>query len=454
MSTDPTDNKTQQKGHIRNLFVSKAWYALVVSGAVLFLLSFFFPLLFDVAGIFVVLVVLLTLIDYALLFFIRGGLQGSRLMAPRFSLGDENTVTLSLANTFPYKAYLTLIDELPVQFQERNFRLQLSIGFRSRESISHQLKPLTRGVFEFGYVIAFVKTPLRLLQRRIYVAEPASVKVYPSFQQLKKYQLLATSSTAMTGVKKVRRLGHSMEFEKIKDYVQGDDIRTINWKATARRNDLMVNTYTDARQQQIYCMIDKGRAMKMPFEGMTLLDYAINASLALLNVALLRQDKAGLVTFAQAVDDVVVADRRNGQITMLIDALYKQQTDYKESDYQSLWSTVHRKLSHRSLLLLFTNFETFSSLERQLPYLRHIASRHLLCVVFFENTLLRDIQETQPDTIEGIYIKTIAERFSYEKKQIVKELRRHGILSILTTPANLSVDVINKYLELKARQMV
>ena len=262
------------------------------------------------------------------------------------------------------------------------------------------------------------------------------------------------SENMVFGAKKVRRLGHSMEFEKIKEYVQGDDMRTINWKASARRGDVMVNTFTDARQQLIYCFIDKGRAMKMPFEGMTLLDYSINAALALLNVALLRQDKAGLITFAQKINDIVPAERRNGQINILLESLYKQQTDFKETDYEALLAGTHRRLTQRSFILLFTNFETFSSLERQLPYLRRLASRHLLCVVFFQNTLLKDLGEKQPDNVEGIYIKTIAERFDFEKRQIVKELRRFGILSILTTPQNLSVDVINKYLELKAKQMV
>jgi len=292
------------------------------------------------------------------------------------------------------------------------------------------------------------------LRRRFDIAEPTTVKVYPAFQQLRKYQLLALSGNTLSGVKKVRRLGHSLEFEKIKDYVQGDDVRTINWKATARSSNLMVNTFTDARQQQIYCLIDKGRNMKMPFEGMTLLDHSINASLAILNVALLRQDKAGLITFSGKVNDIVAADRRNDQMHRILETLYKQETQFKESDYEALWTTVHRGITQRSLLLLFTNFETHSSLERQLPFLRKIAQRHLACVVFFQNTLLKEIHETNPDTIEGIYIKTIADQFDLEKRLIVKELRRHGILSILTTPQTLTVDVINKYLELKARQMV
>jgi len=245
-----------------------------------------------------------------------------------------------------------------------------------------------------------------------------------------------------------------MEFEKIKNYVPGDDVRTINWKATARSNGLMVNTFTDTRQQQIYCVIDKGRSMKMPFEGMTLLDYSINAALTLLNIAFLKQDKAGLVTFANETADIILAERRSSQLTRIIETLYMQQTAFKESDYEGLWFTIHKRISQRSLLLLFTNFETYSSLERQLPSLRKIASRHLVCVIFFQNTLLKQIREDKPDDMEGIYIKTIAEQFDFEKRQIVKALRRHGIISILTTPKNLSADVINKYLEIKARQMI
>ncbi len=351
-----------------------------------------------------------------------------------------------------------LIDELPVQFQMRNFQLDITADYRSREMLhSYKLRPLSRGEFGFGDLICYISSPLGLLRRRFTTSvanEESTVKVYPSYLQLRKYQLLATTGSVMTGVKKVRRLGHSLEFEKIKDYVQGDDVRTINWKATARSNNLMVNTYTDARQQQIYCLIDKGRNMKMPFEGLTLLDHSINACLAMLNVALLKQDKAGLITFSNKVNDVIAADRRSNQLHRILETLYKQETQFKESDYEAVWSVIHKSITQRSLILLFTNFETFSSLERQLPFLKKIAQRHLTCVVFFQNTLLKEIRDTHPDNIEGIYIKTIADHFDLEKKQIVKELRRHGILSILTTPQNLSVDVINKYLELKARQMV
>jgi uncharacterized protein (DUF58 family) len=442
------------KKYIGDLFINTRWYLLMAACVILLFMSFFVQIMYKPVLAFSCALLFLTLLDYVLLFFVRGGMSAQRIMSPRFSIGDENLITLNISNAYPFKVKGMLIDELPFQFQERNFRLNVSIGYNAQETVTYKIRPLSRGEFNFGHLICYASSPLGLIMRRIKIAEPTVVKVYPAYQQLRRFQLLAISGSALSGVKKIRRLGHSLEFEKIKDYVQGDDVRTINWKATARSNNLMVNTYTDARQQQIYCLIDKGRNMKMPFEGLTLLDHSINAALVLLNVALLKQDKAGLITFSNKVNDIIVADRRPNQLNRILETLYKQQTQFKESDYEAVWSNIHRGVTQRSLMLLFTNFETFSSLERQLPFLKKIAQRHLACVVFFQNTLLEEIRETNPDNMEGIYIKTIADQFDLEKRQIVKELRRHGILSILSSPQSLSVDVINKYLELKARQMV
>jgi uncharacterized protein (DUF58 family) len=437
-----------------SLYINTRWYLLMAGAVLLCFLGFFAAWALYLAAVYTLALLLLTVADYLLLYHTGGSVQGHRLMAERFSLGDENEVRLSMINTYGFPVKSVLIDELPLQFQERHWRRRLTLPPRSRGQVTYSLRPTSRGAYEFGALLAYVRSPLLLLQRRLEVAPDATVKVYPSFKHLKQYQLMALGTAATGGHRRIRRLGHSLEFEKIKDYVPGDDIRTLNWTATARSGQLMVNTYTDARQQQIFCLIDKGRSMKMPFEGLTLLDHAINASLALLDIALLRQDRAGLISFAHKVSDIIPAERRNGQLHRLVDALYQQQTDFKDSDYHALWTTVYRHINQRSLLLLFTNFETMAALERQLPYLRHLATRHLLCVVFFQNTLLEQLRQAQPETTEGLYIRVIADRFDFDKRQIVRELRRHGILSILTTPRQLTVDVINKYLELKARQMI
>jgi uncharacterized protein (DUF58 family) len=254
------------------------------------------------------------------------------------------------------------------------------------------------------------------------------------------------------GVKRMRKLGHSMEFEQIKEYVRGDDYRTINWKATARKGDLMVNNFTDERSQQIYCLVNKGRVMKMPFAGMTLLDYAINASLVLSGVALQKQDRAGLITFGKEVDAFLPADKKPTQINNILEALYNQQTNFLEPDLERLFSVVRNQITHRSLLILFTNFESFDSFERVLPSLKRLAHYHLLMVVFFDNTELKRLIESNAETIEDIYIKTIAEKYRFEKQLIVKELQKNGLIAVLSTPENLTVNALNKYLELKTRQ--
>ena len=439
---------------IGNLYISKRWYLLLSVCTLGFFCAYFFPFLFLPALALLTVVAVLSLLDYILLFLTHGTLNATRVIAPRLSLGHENKVSLELHNRYPFTIRIGVIDELPEQLQQRDFFLHTKLKYDSSIVLDYTLRPLSRGDYHFGRLLCFVESPLGLFQKKTAAAPATTVKVYPSFHELRKYQLMALSESNLSGAQKIRRLGNSLEFEKIKDYVPGDDIRNINWKATARRNTLMLNTYTDARQQQIYCVIDKGRTMKMPFDGLTLLDYAINASLALLNVALLKQDKAGLITFTKDETEILAADRRNNQFYHIQEALYHQKTDFKESDYNSLRRDIRSKIGQRSFLLLFTNFETMAALERQLPYLRHIAGQHLLCVVFFENTMLRQIREKDAVNIKDIYIKTIADRFDFEKKQIVKELRRHGILSILSTPKSLSTDVINKYLELKSRQLV
>src|SRR5690606_22245094 len=213
-----------------------------------------------------------------------------------------------------------------------------------------------------------------------------------------------------------------MEFEQIKNYVRGDDIRTINWKSTAKHQKLMVNQYVDEKAQQIYCAIDKGRVMKMPFNGLTLLDYAINASLVLSNVVLQNQDRAGIFTFSGQLENLVKAERRSNQLQKILESLYGIQTNFMESDFGKLYKTIKHKITQRGLIVLFTNFESMDALHRQLPYLLGINKSHLLLVVFFRNTELEDFLENPSDK-ENIYETAIVEKFIYEKEQIVKELK-------------------------------
>ena len=417
---------------------------------VLFIFSYFIPVLFDVARIILILVGLAILIDSFLVFGKRFALRSERITAERWSNGDENKVILHFQNNYSFPVLARIIDELPRQFQERNWHRTTRLEPNSDQEIIYAVRPVTRGEYSFGNINVFVKGPLQLAGRRFVFPCAQTVKVYPSYLQMRRYHLLAVSNRLQAaGVKRVRRLGHSMEFEQIKEYVRGDDYRTLNWKATARKKDLMVNYYTDERSQQIYCLLNKGRTMKMPFEGMTLLDYAVNAALVLSNVALVRQDKAGLISFAENLDAFLQADKKPTQMNLILETLYRQQTRFLEPDFEKLYSVIRSRITHRSLLVMFTNFESLDSLEREMPSLKLIAKYHLLLVILFQNTELKQLIDHSALTMEDVYIKTIAEKFVFEKKLMVRELRKNGILSILTTPQNLTIDTINKYLELK-----
>ncbi|CAN5776020.1 DUF58 domain-containing protein [soil metagenome] len=437
------------------MFVTPRFYMALVACIALFVLRFFFVWMGDLPFVALMILLVLMVYDYAMLFSKRKGIVAVRSMAERLSNGDVNDIRIDIENDYPYKVNLEVIDEIPHQFQKRDALFTLFMISGDRKILRYQLRPVKRGAYEFGVINIYVKTKLNLFSRRYIVGAPQNVPVYPSYLQLRKYQLMAISNRlSEVGVKKMRRIGHSMEFEQIKEYVVGDDYRTLNWKATARKNALMVNSYADEKSQQLYCVIDKSRVMKMPFDGLSLLDYAINTSLVISNVALMKQDKAGLVTFSENIGSFVPAEKKALQMQGILETLYNQKTRYLESDYERLYIFTRRKITQRSLILLFTNFESLTGMRRQLPYLRKIAENHLLITVFFENTELAKFINKPSDNLEEVYSKTIAENFDYEKRQIVKELNQSGILTILTAPQNLTVNALNKYLEIKARGML
>jgi uncharacterized protein (DUF58 family) len=437
----------------KSLFISNRWYQLGVGIIVLFVLSYGIPALFTVAKLLLLFLVVVTLLDYVVLFATRQPVAVERVLADRFSNGDDNVVRLEIRSRYPFPVRLQIIDEVPEQFQMRDFLLKAELKAGAEATLEYRLRPVQRGEYVFHNINVFIKSPFQLIVRRKVIAAETRVRVLPSFQALKQFDLLAMSQNlAESGNKRMRKLGHSLEFEQIKEYVTGDDLRSLNWKATARRGgELMVNNFTDEKSQQVYCLVDKGRVMKMPFSGMSLLDYAINATLVLSRVALVRQDKAGLLTFSDQIGTFLPAGRKSTQMSHILEILYNQQTRYLETDYEKLHAIVRTRITQRSLIVLFTNFESLSGLQRQLPYIRSIARQHLVLVVFFENTGLDELRKMEAETIEDVYTKTIAEKFAYEKRLIVKELQQHGIATILTAPEHLTVATINKYLEIKAR---
>lgn len=440
---------------IRNLYIHERFFIYISIVAVTFLLSFWFQILYSAAWFLITILIVLFISDVYLLFKSKNGVSARRILTEKFSNSDDNSIPITVKNNYNFKVEIKLIDELPHQFQKRNFEQRTVVNPFDIWEFEYTVKPVERGVYHFGNLNVYVSTFLRIVSKRYKFQENEMVAVYPSYIQMKKYEFLAMSNRLTEfGLKKIRRIGHTLEFEQIKNYIAGDDVRTINWKATAKRSQLMVNQYQDEKSQPIYSIIDVGRVMKMPFSELKLLDYAINSTLAFSNIALRKNDKAGLLTFSKKIDTIVASSNKKTHLNTINEALFNITTKYTDSDFEYLYSFVKRKIKQRSLLILYTNFEHISSLKRQLPFLKAIAKQHLLVVVFFENTELENLINENADDLQTIYHKTIAEKFAYEKRLIVKELESKGIYGILTKPQNLTVNVINKYLEFKSKGFI
>ncbi|MGB3541750.1 DUF58 domain-containing protein [Rubrivirga sp.] len=459
--SDASSSRTGQVGvalwnPFRDVFLTARPFWILLGLAVGFVVAFFWPPLLPVLQVAALAFAVSVVADVVLLWGSGGVLEGERVVPDKLSLGDDNPVEVEVASTYGVRIRARVIDEVPVQFQHRSDGRVLPLPPRGRDGFVYTLRPTLRGAYAFGRLLAYASTPLGLVARRFEVEGGGEAAVYPSIIQMRRFAFLAEQNRLReVGIKKVRRRGRTMEFDQIRDYVPGDDRRAVNWKATARRSvhqtRLMVNTYQDEREQPVVVALDMGRAMRSPFESLTLLDHAINASLVVLNTALQTQDRAGLVAFDREVQTVIRPDRKRGQLGTLLDALYRLDPGYQDPSFEDLYAAVRSRLRQRGLMLLMTNFDTVAGLERQLPYLRQIARAHRLVVVLFENTGIRDLLTSRSDRLEDVYVRSTARALAQEKREIARTLERHGIGVVLTTPEHLTPDAVNRYLELKSQ---
>ncbi|HRH69711.1 MAG TPA: DUF58 domain-containing protein [Flavobacteriales bacterium] len=437
---------------LRAVFLTRRAFLAGWSVVLVLVLGWFWAPALIAGKLAVLALVLLIAADLYVLFGDRTGITAQRRTLERWSNGDVNPVTIQLKSEYGIDMRVRVLDELPFQFQKRDLVFSAAIPAWGRREFDYTVRPVQRGVYRYGAIQAYVSSDLGFVERRFSLEAAKEVAVYPSYLQLRKYELLAISDRlTLAGIKRVRRVAQHAEFERIKEYVPGDDRRTVNWKATARRGRMMVNQYQDERAQQVFALIDTGRVMKMPFEGLSLLDHAINASLVISSIAMRKEDRAGLITFSDKVHDVLAASRQRGQMQKIMQVLHAQGTDHRETDIEALFGAVRRNIHQRSLLLLFTNFESVNALKRQLPYLQRLARQHLVVPIFFLNTELDKDLKQRPSNTEDLYIHTLTERAVHEKRLIARELERSGLPAILCKPEDLTVNVINRYLQIKAR---
>lgn len=435
----------------KSLFLSNRFFYAGFFVAFCYVIAFFLPPIFLVAKMVTLLFMVSVILEIFLIFLPKNSLEISRKYPERFSNGDENELELSVTNNYQFSLNVRIIEEFPLQLQLREFELKKRFKSSQNTKFDFKIRPTERGSYKFGSTNVFISI-FGFIEKKIKVNEPIAIACYPSYLQFKQFQLYSTAQVQnQFGMKKIRKIGTNTEFENIKNYTTGDEYRLINWKATAKANRLMVNQFQEEKSQPVYSLIDLGRTMRMPFDGLKLVDYSINSSLVIANISLQKNEKAGLITFNKKIQDHVVADRKNHQMQLILEKLYNVQTDFLESDFGQLYAYIKRKLTQRSLLFIYTNFETIDALERQLPYLKLIKKSHVVVLIMFKNSELKKLNHQKAKTTTDIYDQTIAEKFNYDKELIINRLHQFGILTIYCEPKELSINLINKYLEIKAR---
>jgi len=425
------------------------WVGLLV---LLFALSFEFHFLYRIALAMGIIYIAVLLSDLIILW--NSGLQidCKREINPMLSLGDENPVLISLHNHSALKLGVIIIDELPVQVQRRDAIAEITLDVDQQREVIYHISPKERGEYHFGDIQLIISTPLGLWKRKYTVPAQVDLKTYPSIMQMKEFELKAFSRISTSdGIKKIRRSGVSYEFEQISNYVKGDDIRHINWKASARGQDLMVNRFETERSQSVYNVICKNREMRMPFNGLSLLDHAVNTSLAISNIALLKSDRIGLITFSDRIGSTLKASRGAKQLKSVMSALYNERERETEANYDLLSLSLRQLAPNRSLVFLYINFESSYALDRALPHLKSISKRHLLVVIFFKNVEIESFARSKAEDLRGIYRRSIAQKMIDDKTAMLKKLKQAKIQAILTEPDRLSMHTVDKYLELKGR---
>lgn len=408
-------------------------------------------------GLFCFSILLLAIsIDFLFLYFISYKLIINREVEEKLSNGDVNEINYKIEGDFKIPFYIELLDEYPAQLQLRKTSLKFKAkGKNFTLSIPFEINPKTRGEYAFGRVKALISTPFGVIQKLQSFSCEQKVKVYPSIKQLKKYSFLAfTNRLEEVGIRNIRKVGNASEFDQIKEFKLGDDIKHINWKATARRNQLMVNHYEQERSQNIYLIVDKGRMMHMPFNGMTLFDYSVNAALSMAGVAKQKGDKVGFVSFSNVIGTWLPSKSSPNVVSEITEALYHQGARKKESDFSRLYKNARLRINSRSFLILFTNFESIVSLNRQMKYLKSLAKNHLVIMILFQNQEIVELSRKKESSETAYFDQTMAEKFIQEKQLIARELNKNGIYTVLTSPENLTISVINKYLELKSRNLL
>jgi uncharacterized protein (DUF58 family) len=400
----------------------------------------------------------------------------SRRHERRLSLGVLNPIVLAVSTRSPRPTRLWLRDEYPPNMRADVVVLSAYVPAGGRAELVYRLTPSERGDFRFGSINLRYRSALGLFVRQTSSEPDDAFRVYPNLLELRKYDLLARRGALQeAGLRQARLRGMGTEFERLREYQPDDDFRRINWKATARRGKPISIEYEPERSQNVVIMLDAGRLMgaqvgqaaawagdvsprdqarTFPADrahSLTKLDHALNSALLLAYVASQRGDKVALLAFADTVTTWLPPVRGRRSFSLVLEALYNLRPQRVEPDFARAFHELARRQLKRSLLLLFTDLAEPEASGRLVAYLARASRHHLPVCVTISDPVLRASAAQPPATSSAVYERAVAQRLLDERQGVLASLRQQGVVSLDVPAEQLTPEVVNTYLELKAR---
>ena len=376
-----------------------------------------------------------------------------------FSIGRPNPVTLELRSRARRALEVRITDDLFDDAESADLPLTIAVPARGRASGRYRVVPSRRGAYELGGHTLRYSTPLGLWQRQLRVRARRAVKVYPDVQAVRTYELLARQDREYALVRAARLRGGESEFERLRDYLKDDEFRSIDWKATARRQKLIAREYQLERNQNILFLLDCGRLMTAETGGLSHLDHALNATLMMSHVAARSGDHVGLLAFDDEVRSYLPPGGGARASQRIIQASYDLHPALVEPNYAAAFDQLALRVRKRALVILFTQIVDDVSARSVLSRMRGLLPRHLPLCVLFRDLEIDQLAEPTAATSSAqeeleLYLRGAAAEMVVWRDKLVRDLKAGGALVLDVPPHKLTPALINRYLEIKARQLL
>ena len=436
------------------VFTSRFFFLLAVGLTLLSLgwispVALYFTILYDIA------LIAVAIIDYSLSEK-SAAFRVERDLEDRFAMGAENEVTIRIANRSRRAVTFIVKDEYPSKMElldAREVRLTVPAG-RAR-AWTYRLLPTARGSYLFGDTAVRFRSRMGLLWRQVTYATARDVRVYPDIREAKKHELYAhRNRRPEPGLRRMRVRGRGREFESLREFVIGDEIRHISWAATARRGKLITRQYTIERSQNIVVLLDTGRLMTARIGKLTKLDHAINATLSIAYVAAAGGDNIGLVAFSRRVVSYLPPRRGHDQINRVMESLYGIEPQMIEPSYARAFNFFSANCHRRSLVVILTDLVDRDASAELLAHTSRLIPRHLPLIVTIGDTDLGELVRSRPSSAVDVYRQAVAEGILHQREEALARIRHAGGLALDVPAGQLSLSLVNKYLEVKERGLL